>query len=75
MGLADLTHAGVLAAIDEFDRVGRESFLRSTGFRRAHAYFLEHASLLYDSKAIAGFAHGVLSDCKRRHSRRALLFR
>jgi 5-methylcytosine-specific restriction enzyme A len=28
------------------------------GFRRAHAYFIEHASRLYDSKPIAGYAHG-----------------
>ena len=59
MGLTDVTHTGVLAAIDEFDRRGREAFLRSAGFRRAHAYFLEHASRLYDSKAIVGYAHGV----------------
>jgi 5-methylcytosine-specific restriction enzyme A len=59
MGLADLTRTGVLTAISEFDRRGRDAFLRSTGFSRANAYFLEHGPRLYDSKAIAGYAHGV----------------
>jgi 5-methylcytosine-specific restriction enzyme A len=57
--LADLTPAGVLAAISEFDRLGRDPFLRSTGFGRAKAYYLAHDGRLYDSKAIAGYAHDV----------------
>ncbi|HEX6448502.1 MAG TPA: hypothetical protein VF060_03475 [Trebonia sp.] len=39
MGLAELAHTGVLTATAEFDRRGRDAFLRSTGFRRANAYF------------------------------------
>jgi 5-methylcytosine-specific restriction enzyme A len=57
--LADVTRTGVLAAVAEFDRVGRDAFLRSTGFGRAHTYFLEHDGRVYDSKAIMGYAHGV----------------
>jgi 5-methylcytosine-specific restriction protein A len=59
MSLADVTGAGVRAAIAESDRVGRDAFLRSTGFGRARAYYVHHEGRLYDSKAIAGYAHGV----------------
>jgi 5-methylcytosine-specific restriction protein A len=57
--LADVTRPGVLTAIAEYDRVGRDQFLRSTGFRRARDYYLEFDGRLYDSKAIVGYAHGV----------------
>jgi len=57
--LGDVTRAGVLAAIAEFDRLGRNPFLRSTGFRPARSYFLDYGGQLYDSKAIVGYAHGV----------------
>ena len=40
--LADVTRAGVLAAFAEFDHLGRDAFLRSTGFGRAQTYFLVH---------------------------------
>ncbi|MEV0396868.1 hypothetical protein [Polymorphospora rubra] len=59
MTLADVTRAGVLAAIQEFDRLGRPAFLRTTGFGRARAYYLDHQGQLYDSKAIVGYAHGI----------------
>ena len=59
MTLADVTRAGVLAAVEEFDRLGRDAFLRQTGFGRARAYYLEYDGRLYDSKAIAGYAHQV----------------
>jgi 5-methylcytosine-specific restriction protein A len=49
----------VLAAVEEFDRRGRDVFLKSTGFGPARAYFLQHHGRLYDSKAIIGRAHGV----------------
>jgi len=48
-----------MAAVEEFDRLGREAFLKSTGFGSAQVYFLEHDGRLYDSKAIIGYAHGV----------------
>jgi 5-methylcytosine-specific restriction enzyme A len=57
--LGDVTRASVLTAVAEFDRGGRDAFLRSTGFGRARAYYLEHDGHLYDSKAIVGYAHGI----------------
>jgi 5-methylcytosine-specific restriction enzyme A len=56
---ADVTATGVRVSIEEFDRLGREAFLRSTGFGHAQTYFLERDGRLYDSKAVAGYAHGV----------------
>lgn len=59
MALDDLTsREAVLAAVDEFDRVGRERFLQIYGFREARTYFLRVEDRLYDSKAITGAAHG-----------------
>jgi hypothetical protein len=57
--LADVTREGVVAAIGEFERVGRRQFLRSTGFRGSREYYLAHGGKLYDSKPIVGYAHGV----------------
>jgi 5-methylcytosine-specific restriction enzyme A len=48
----------VLAALVEFDAIGREAFLSKYGFRSATDYFVLHEGRLYDSKAIAGAAHG-----------------
>lgn len=59
MALIDLTSAdAVLAAIQEYDSIGRESFLEKYGFHKARSYFVIHAGRAYDSKAIAGAAHG-----------------
>ena len=59
MSLGNLTsrHA-VLEAIAECDRVGQETFLKKYGFHPARSYFLVHDGRRYDSKAIAGVAHG-----------------
>jgi 5-methylcytosine-specific restriction protein A len=57
--LADVTRDGVLAALAEFDRLGRHEFVRSTGFHRSREYFLLHNGQLYDSKPILGYAHGA----------------
>ncbi len=59
MGLADVTRADVLAAVEEFDRLGRDAFLDEYGFGTARTYFLEVHGRQYDSKAIMGYAHGV----------------
>jgi hypothetical protein len=57
--LINLTSAAaVLQAADEFDRIGREAFLAKYGFGPAQSYFVEIAGRRYDSKAIAGAAHG-----------------
>jgi|WetSurMetagenome_2_1015567.scaffolds.fasta_scaffold69466_2 5-methylcytosine-specific restriction enzyme A len=60
MALTDLTENSVKAAIAEFDRLGRERFLKAHRFREARTYFLEVGGKLYDSKAIAGVAHGYI---------------
>ncbi|MEU3712641.1 HNH endonuclease signature motif containing protein [Streptomyces catenulae] len=60
MALADLTPTAVLRAIEEYDRLGQDAFLRRYGFRRALRYVLVHDGRRYDSKAIAGAAHGHL---------------
>ncbi|GAA4635894.1 hypothetical protein GCM10023196_083390 [Actinoallomurus vinaceus] len=60
MALPDITREAVLAAIAECDRMGRDAFLDKYGFRRALRYRLRYNGTLYDSKAIAGVAHGYL---------------
>jgi 5-methylcytosine-specific restriction enzyme A len=60
MSLADLTPNSVHRAIAEFDEIGREAFLKRYGYRRSRAYFLVHNGAKYDSKAVAGAAHGHL---------------
>ena len=60
MVLAELTDpAAVTAALDEFDRLGRDAFLRKYGFGRSRNYFVERDGTLYDSKAITGAAYGI----------------
>lgn len=48
----------VLQAIAEFDELGREAFLVKYGFGHARDYFIQHKGKAYDSKAVAGAAHG-----------------
>ncbi|MGO2777892.1 HNH endonuclease [Glutamicibacter arilaitensis] len=58
MALKDLTDSSaVLQALDLFDRMGREDFLKKYGFGAAKSYMLLDQGKLYDSKAIAGVAH------------------
>lgn len=58
MGLSELSSRdAVLAAIKEFDELGREAFLKKYGFGPAHHVFVEHGTQHYDSKAIAGVAY------------------
>src|SRR4051794_26730096 len=57
MTLSDLTADAVHEAMQEFDELGRERFLRKYGFHRARGYVLVHDGKIYDSKAIAGVAH------------------
>jgi hypothetical protein len=59
VALADLTSRdAVLAAMGEFDTLGRDEFLRRYGFGRARDYEVVHDGKRYDSKAIVGAAHG-----------------
>lgn len=59
MTLAALTRERVLAAIAEFDDLGRSAFLKKYQFSKAKSYYLEYDERLYDSKAIVGCALGL----------------
>jgi hypothetical protein len=48
----------VLAALAEFDRLGREAFLQKYGFGRAGRFRVVHSGRQYDAKAIIGAARG-----------------
>ena len=59
MSLNELTsRQAVLDAVAEFDCLGRVAFLSKYGYGAARQYFLQIDSRMYDSKAIAGVAHG-----------------
>ena len=59
MPLSDLTDpAAVSAAMDEFDRIGRNEFLQKYGYGPSRTYFVRRGDKYYDSKAIAGAAIG-----------------
>ena len=59
MTLSDLTsREAVIEALEEFDRLGREAFLQKYGFGEGRSYFVVWNGNRYDSKAIAGVAHG-----------------
>jgi 5-methylcytosine-specific restriction enzyme A len=60
MALADLTAQSVVAALKEHDQLGRVPFLTKYGFKEARHYFVLHEGKQYDSKALAGAAHGFL---------------
>jgi 5-methylcytosine-specific restriction protein B len=58
MALNDLTSRdAVVAAIAEFDRLGRDAFLEKYRYGRSRRYFVVYQGRRYDSKAIAGAAH------------------
>lgn len=50
--------ASILAAVDEYRRLGKEAFLSRYGFRSSRDYFLVIDGERFDSKAIVGAAHG-----------------
>ena len=60
MALSEITRPTVTAALDEFDQLGREQFLAKYRFGKARGYFVVRDGKYYDSKAIAGAAHGHL---------------
>ena len=64
MALNEITAAEVVAAISEYDRLGQDAFLGQYGFAAARQYVLVHEGKSYDSKAIAGAAHGYLPGRK-----------
>ena len=56
--LSAITRPAVLAAIEEFDELGQDEFLRRRGYAEARNFRLVYRGRFYDSKAIAGVAHG-----------------
>ncbi len=59
MSVAELSDPeAVRKAIEEYDSVGRDAFLKKYGFGRARSYWLVHDDKRYDSKAIVGAAFG-----------------
>ena len=61
MPLKDITRDAVLAAIGEYDRLGKDKFLSQYGFSDAKRYYVSHKGKLYESKALAGVAQWVES--------------
>ncbi|MET8140820.1 HNH endonuclease [Sphaerisporangium sp. NPDC005288] len=57
MALSDIRREMVLSAIEEYDKLGRDAFLKVYGYGPARDYFLLYDGKRYDSKAIAGVAH------------------
>ncbi|MFC4534630.1 HNH endonuclease [Sphaerisporangium dianthi] len=57
MALSDLRREMVLAAMTEYDTLGRDVFLETHGYGPARGYFVRYDGRRYDSKAIAGVAH------------------
>lgn len=64
MALGDLSYWAVRQAAEEFDALGREAFLKKYGFGPARSYFVVYRRKRYDSKALAGAAHGYLAGQK-----------
>jgi len=57
VAIAGLSYDAVLAAIKEFDELGRHRFLTVYGYGKATKFALVHDGKLYDPKAIVGVAH------------------
>ena len=62
MAVTDITVDAVNKAIDEFDQIGRESFLQRYGIDAARGYYVLRAGKQYDAKALLGAAHGKLPN-------------
>lgn len=56
--LSIITRPAVLSALEEFDELGQAEFLRRRGYAEARNFRLVYRGRFYDSKAIAGVAHG-----------------
>ncbi len=62
MNLQSVKYSHVVQAITEFDRLGRDAFLKKYDFGKSRDYFLFHKENSYDSKAIFGVAHGYATE-------------
>lgn len=60
MAYTDVGVEEVRRAVELFDRIGREEFLKRHGFGAARRFVLVHNGREYDSKAVLGVAHGFL---------------
>jgi hypothetical protein len=60
MAVPNLTAEAIRKAIQEYDELGAERFLAKYGYGHAREYFVVVDGRRYDSKAIAGVAHGYL---------------
>lgn len=67
--LSDLTdRAAVLAAINEYDALGRVPFLAKYGFHASRSYFLIHGDREYDTKPLLAAAYGVQYGVAPKHT-------
>jgi hypothetical protein len=58
--ISDLTdRSAVVAAMEEYDRLGQSAFLAAYGFDPSRIYVMEHDGRRYDSKALAAVAFGI----------------
>lgn len=56
--LGTITRDGILAAMAEFDELGRDAFLKKHGYGRSARFVVKYRRRSYDSKAIVGVAYG-----------------
>ena len=60
LALGDLSDRdAVLAAMREFDEIGRDPFLEKYGFGRSQKYRIRHEGRMYDVKAVLAAAYGI----------------
>jgi 5-methylcytosine-specific restriction protein A len=60
MALSDLTASAVLKAIEEFDRLGRDAFLKKYGFWKGARFRVAKKWSLIRFKGYSRAAHGYL---------------
>jgi hypothetical protein len=58
MASSDIRREDVLKAIAKYEELGQDDFLKQYDFGEASQYRVAYDGKLYDSKAIAGVAHG-----------------
>ena len=60
MSVEDLTREAVIKAMDEYDKLGRNTFLEKYGFAKPRVFWIDYRDKVYPTKAIAGVAHKFL---------------
>lgn len=58
MGLQDVTRDAILDAVDQYEDLGRDSFLSTYGFAAQRDVQLEYVGQKYDGMAVIAAAHG-----------------